>query len=142
MPSPKATRPSATDLNLPSTSLSTTPNNNTNPIPLIDTLQQQAEMPSTKSQKSWHSWTAAQLQVLINLWTTTDLDVTEMAEALSQHFNKQIRRKDVIMQLWLLDEDGEEAQGDDVQRGQSGIQIAEGERWRLAWPDGVEEVED
>lgn len=87
-------------------------------------------------QKSWHTWTAVQVRALINLWKTTDLDVTEMAEALSKKFNAHIRRKDVIMQLWLLDEEEEE----DGSGG--GVRIADGERWRLAWPDGVDEVEE
>lgn len=66
-----------------------------------------------------------------------------MAQALSQDFGIRVRRKDIIMKLWLLDEEDDE---DDVGSEDGGmgmrLRILDEERWRLSWPEGVDEVED
>lgn len=99
--------------------------------PSKHTQRETQKMPTNRNTTSWHVWTAAQTQILISLWKTTDWDVTQMAEALSEDFGTRVRRKDVIMKLWLLDEQED-----------SEVWILNEERWRLSWPVGEEEVED
>ena len=67
---------------------------------------------------SWHSWTKEQADELIVLWDYTIDSASEMATSLSEDFGVRVRRKDVIMKLWLLADVGL-------------VEIRQLEKWRL-----------
>lgn len=59
----------------------------------------------------------------------TELTVQEMSERLSGEYEARIRRKDIIMKLWLLEEDDD-------------ILIPDHQMWRLQWARNDSEVDD
>ena len=52
----------------------------------------------------WACWTQERTEYLIDLWEYTTEHVRDMAKLLSEEYETPFQRKDVIMQLWALEE--------------------------------------
>ena len=55
----------------------------------------------------WACWTEDQTEYLVDLWEYTTEHVRDMAKLLSEEYDTTFQRKDVIMQLWALEESKE-----------------------------------
>lgn len=54
---------------------------------------------------SFHHWTGAEAEAVIELWQSTELHVREMVSKLSESLGKLVRRRDLITKVWALADD-------------------------------------